>query len=55
MDNKVKVYQFWSRRKKGSDYRFNLTEMSAHNISDVRRWAQENDIEIEKNRIRLKK
>ncbi len=55
MKNKVKVYQFWSRRKNGSDYRFNLTEMSANNISDVRQWAQENEIEIEKNRIYLKK
>ncbi len=53
--DKVKVYQFWSRSKKGPDFRFNFTEMSANNISEVRRWSQENDIEIEKNRIRLKK
>lgn len=50
---KNRVYQFWSRSK--NSISFVLTEKPANNIAEVRRWAKDEGVEIEKNRIWLKK
>lgn len=49
-----KVYSFWSRRKNSGD-RYVTTELMANSKAEVREWAKENNIEIENNKIYLKK
>jgi len=44
----MRTYQFWSRK---GDAPWIMTEMTARTIGDVRRWAVENNVEIENGRI----